>query len=225
MKQTVKGINLLPKQYIQEQKIKRWKYIGGCALAVECLIFIAIAVIPPKVKIQKQQVTLDALQVQLDDPKYEGVNKAIADLEKARNDLAVWTKKYGTLKSPSFISARILDSMTARVPSGTVINNIKISPLDGTTGGVVSVEGTALDYGAAFSYVTVLENAYGSENVSFTVNRQEVQGEEKISLIQYTITVNVAGESLTPEDAAGTTETAEQTAEGNAEGTDGGQTS
>lgn len=223
MKQTVKGINLLPKQYIQEQKIKRWKYIGGYVLAVECLVFVAIAIIPPKVKIQKQQSTLDALQVQLNDPKYEGVNKAIADLEKARNNLAVWTEKYSTLKRPSFISARVLDSMTARVPSGVTINSLKISPLDGTTGGAISVEGTAIDYGSVFSYVTVLENAYGSENVSFTVNRQEVQGEEQISVVQYTITVNVAGESLAPESAEG--ETAQQTAEGNEEDIDGGQTS
>lgn len=221
MKQTVKGINLLPKQYIQEQKIRRIKYIVGCVLAVECVVFIAAIVIPPKVKINGQQKELDALQVQLDDPKYEGVNKAISDLEKARNNLAAWTAKYSTLKNPSFISARILDSITARIPSGVVINNLTVSPVSETTGGVVSIGGTALDYGSAFSYVTILENTYGSENVSFTVNRQEVQGEEERTLVQYTITVNIPGESLVPE----TAEEAVVAAEENPEETDGGQAS
>lgn len=231
MKQTVKGINLLPKQYIQEQKIKKYEYIAGCILVAECLLFISAFVVPPKIKIQKQQGALDALQVQLDDPKYEGVNKAIADLQKARNDLQIWTEKYSTLKSPNFISARILDSVTARVPSGVSIDGLTLSPGENTTGGVVSINGIANDYGSAFSYVTIMENTYGSENVSFTVDRQEQQqGEETKTYIAYTVTINVKGTELVPAEEAATGETAEvATDEGTGESadavTDGGQTS
>lgn len=191
MKAATKKINLLPAAYSREQQSRIYKYIGVGALVVECIVFVIGVVILPRIKLTKQQAVLDALQITLNDAKYEEVDEMMHLLEAAQGDLKLWTEKYNALKKPDFISERILDSLTASVPKGVVIQSLSLSADEGMLGGTIDLAGVAPSYNAVLSYVATLESKYGSDYVSFTADKEE---KEKTSYYNYTIAINSLGE-------------------------------
>ncbi len=192
MQQYIKKINLIPRQYIRAQKIKKYKYIGSSILIVESVLFVILLVMPARVKLQKEQLSLNTLQMQLTETKYQEVAQVMSDLEKAQVELQIWQEKYNALKKPNFVSVRELDTITAHVPNGLIIGLMKLAPSEEAVGGVIYLEGIAMDYNTLFSYVTVLENTYGNAHISFTTEQKE---SEEGKYQYYTITIPI-GEVL-----------------------------
>lgn len=185
MKAKVKGINLLPKEYIQAEKVKMIQMLVGGVLILEVFAFIGGVVIPPKVEAKRVEIRLDDIALKLNDKRYEDVNKTIQALETAKAEVAEWVTKYGDLKQENFISARVLDSLTARLPMGMAIENIAITLGEGTnTEKNIAIQGTADKLENVFSYATLLESVYGVGTVYY-------QGSVDKDLGTCTYTLNV----------------------------------
>lgn len=197
-----KQINLLPEQYVHEQKYKKWRYIIATAGLVEGLIFVMGFLVNPRVELQKQQVRLTSLQNQLAQPQYKEIKGIMDDLSTRRADLKKWEKQYNALKGTDLISGRILDGLTARVPYGVMINTLTLAKIEG--GYEVEIEGNALNYEGVCQYVTTLGEVYERKNIKFTINNEEETSEE---LLCYTVQIrpqiNDAADNLNDSKEAG----------------------
>jgi len=80
MSSGVKGINLLPKEYIVEQKINFYEKIIGGVLALELACFVTFVALPPKQEVMRTAQLLEERKAQLNSSKYAEVNKALEDL-------------------------------------------------------------------------------------------------------------------------------------------------
>lgn len=166
-----KGINLLPKEYILEEKFRLYRMIGTGVIVAEVIIFVLLFAIPPKQEIKKLDNTLDNLTIALSDEKFKDVNKTLADLEAAKTELDAWMLQYKDLKETDFISSRVLDTLTSRLPEGVHIDSMKLTPLERSEGSatpeVVTITGTASNLTEIVTYGTILENTYGDNTVVF----------------------------------------------------------
>lgn len=217
MKSRVKGINLLPNEYIQEQKIRNYQILTVWVLLFEVILFVCIVAIPPKFEVITVQEDLDQVTLELTDPKFQGVNQAIKDLETVTVDLENWKNKYKTLKKPNFISARTLDTLTARLPRGVAINTMTLGTAE-AEGNSIKIVGSAKSFEQAYNYITTLEMNYTSYYMVHNVEKDDTTGEYKYEV---TISVPVAQTEVVEETpVAG--EIAEQSQLPIAEQTDGG---
>ena len=170
MKARVKGINLLPKEYIQAEEVKFIQMIVGAVLLLEVLVFIGVVAIPPKIEMKQVQEQLNEVSSKLNDSRFADVNKTIQELETAKVEVEQWVTKYGDLKSENFVSARVLDSLTARLPIGAAIEKITIKPESAEGSNEqkeITIEGTINELDAIINYVTVVESTYGTGNVYY----------------------------------------------------------
>lgn len=168
MKAKVKGINLLPKEYIQAEKVRMIQMLVGGILMLEVFAFIGGVAIPPKLEAKRVQVRLDDVSLKLNDPRFADVNKTIQALEGAKVEVEEWVAKYGNLKQENFISTRVLDSLTARLPIGMAIDKISISPGESSNAGkAITIAGSADQIENIISYVTLLEGVFGTGTVYY----------------------------------------------------------
>lgn len=187
MKAKVKGINLLPKEYIQAEKVRMIQMLVGGVLILEVFAFIGGAVIPPKLEAKSVEARLDDIALKLNDERYADVNKTIQALETAKAEVAEWVAKYGNLKQENFVSARILDSLTARIPMGMAIENIAITLGEGAnTEKNIAIQGTADKLETVFSYATLLEGVYGVGTVYY-----EGSIDKELGTCRYTLNVKI----------------------------------
>ena len=217
MRARVKGINLLPKEYIQAEQIRVIQMIISLALVLEVLAFIVGIAMPPKAEVEQVQQQLDKISSKLNDSRFADVNKTIQELEAAKVEVEQWVAKYGDLKSENFIGARVLDSLTARLPIGMAIERINIKPADaeGSNGSKeIIIEGTSNKLEAILNYVTILESIYGVGTVYYdgSYDKEILAYKYKLD-IKIPVTVKATEESAPVEGAAqdGTTPPVEQT--------------
>lgn len=170
MRAKIKGINLLPKEYIQAEKVRMIQMLVGGVLILEVFAFIGGVVIPPKAEAQRLQVELDEVSLKLNDSRFADVNKTIQALEVAKAEVEEWVTKYGNLKQENFVSARVLDSLTARLPIGMAIDKINIVSGEKESNKVekeIVIEGSSEQLGTIINYVTVLEGVFGTGTVYY----------------------------------------------------------
>lgn len=217
MRARVKGINLLPKEYIQAEQIRVIQMIISLALVLEVLAFIVGIAMPPKAEVEQVQQQLDKISSKLNDSRFADVNKTIQELEAAKAEVEQWVAKYGDLKSENFIGARVLDSLTARLPIGMAIEKINIKPADaeGSNGNKeIIIEGTSNKLESILNYVTILESIYGVGTVYYEGSYEKEILAYKYKLdIKIPVTVKATEESAPVEGAApdGTTPPVEGT--------------
>ena len=208
MRAKVKGINLLPKEYIQAEKVKMIQMIVGGVVILEVFAFIGGVALPPKIEAKQVQAELDEVSLKLNDSRFADVNKTIQELETAKVEVEEWVTKYGDIKKENFISSRVLDSLTARLPFGMAIDKIEIKPEgEASSGKEIVIEGSANSIEAIINYVTVIESVYGTGTVSYEGFANEELGVYKYKLdVKIPVKVEVTPETTTPP-SDGTTET------------------
>ena len=113
MKAKAKGINLLPKEYIKEQKIKLYKQIGAVVVALEAVCFVAFIAVPPKQELKQTQQTLDEKRAIVTSERYAGVSKTLEELDQARAEMASWQEAYSQIKHTNYISGELLDELVS----------------------------------------------------------------------------------------------------------------
>ncbi len=183
MKVTVKGINLLPKEYIQAQQAKRIRIIVGALVLLEACLFIGVIAIPPKNKISNLEKEVEYVIQETKADKFKDVNKTIEELEIAKKGVQEWVDKYGNIKKENIISVRMLDSLTSRVPVGVTLLRIEILPSEEEfTKATIDI--TLSGYTEAIhSYMNVVESIYGRGNVELTSKVDEKTGVVESELI------------------------------------------
>ncbi len=189
MRARIKGINLLPKEYIQAEKVRMIKMLVGGVLILEVFAFIGGVAIPPKVEAQRLQVELDEVSLKLNDSRFADVNKTIQALEVAKAEVEEWVTKYGNLKQENFVSARVLDSLTARLPMGMVIDKINIVLGENTKNKKekeIIIEGSSEKLGTIINYVTVLEGVFGTGTVYY-----EGAYSKELDVFQYKLDIKI----------------------------------
>lgn len=170
MRARVKGINLLPKEYIQAEKVRLIQMIVGGVIILEVVAFIGGVAIPPKIEAKQVQAQLDDVSLKLNDSRFADVNKTIQELDAAKAEVEQWVTKYGDLKKENFIGAQVLDSLTARLPIGLAIDKITIVPegSEGANSGKsIKLEGSANLIESIINYVTTIESIYGTGTVYY----------------------------------------------------------
>ena len=194
MRSRTNKINLLPKAYIQAEKIRMRLMIIGSVLALEIAIFITFIAIPPKTEIQRTIERLDEISLALNDSRFADVNQMNQQLEDAKVELSEWAEKYSSLKQENFISKRVLDSLLSRVPIHLTLNKLCILPESQEVSRLektISIEGTSQDMISVLNYVTIIEGVYGVG----TTNYEAGYNEER-SLYEYNIHVVIPVKQL-----------------------------
>lgn len=191
MKANVKGINLLPKEYIRAQQIRFFKMIGAGILMVEIVGFISFVVIPPKLEAKALQIRLDEITLEITDPRFSNVNQTIQKLEDTKMEVEDWLLKYGHLNKENFVSVKALDSLTARVPLGVTINGITMTPEASDASEYVqrtiAIRGTATQLVSVINYIAVIESIYGVGSVTY-----QATYDEGLAAYDYTMEVKIA---------------------------------
>lgn len=182
----VKGINLLPKEYLIAQRIVFYQKIISVAVVLEVLCFVGFVAMPPKKEVRETQDQLLALQSQMNSERYAGVNKTLNELETAKANIEKWMAQYTEIKMDGYISDGLLDQLVARIPAGTVINNLSINDAeaaqDGTSTKTITLQGESEGFEQAISYLSVLETIFSPESITHTIS----QGKEGV---QYTFEI------------------------------------
>lgn len=207
----VRGINLLPQQYIQEQNVRHHQLIGLSILCLETLIFVGAIAIPPQFTIMKQNERLNELNYVISDTKFNEVNEAMSTLSNLEKEVELWREKHKSLKQGEFVNRQTLDKITSRVPSDMSINSLTFN--EDNEGRKIVIEGKADDGSSVLSYIAIIEALYGTNNVTFdtgfdfsqesvgyaisisipqeeTVEIEEVAGTEEVANIQETAPAN-----------------------------------
>ncbi len=194
MKTRVKGINLLPREYIIAEKIKLGQMIISAALALEVVCFVAFFAIPPKQEIEATRQELEAKQREVVSDKYAGVNKTLNDLEVAKADMTKWNNEYHTIKQESYINGQLLDELVGRVPRGVNISMLSIdNPTPDSTGAVtrtLSIDAQSNTFMQSLNFVSVLETLFPAESIIHETNPNEETGKYDL---QITIKLVISG--------------------------------
>ncbi len=173
-KAKVRGINLLPRKYIQAEETKRKHIIVGTIVILETCLFIGTVVLPPKIELGMIRSSLEQKKIETQSERFIEVNKIIEELAYAKQEVKEWIDRYGGIKTENFVGAKVLDSLTSRVPNGVVLDRISISP--GSKQGAedtININCTARDSILVMNYATILESVYGRGTVTYTLDLDE----------------------------------------------------
>lgn len=215
-KTKIKGINLLPREYIQAEQAKRMQMIVGAVVLLETCLFVGVVAIPPKLELNRLQTTLEQKTAETQDERFVDVNKTIEELELAKQEVNDWVEKYGGIKAENFVGAKVLDGLTSRIPMGVVLNTVSIVPAqDGGTEDTISIGCTSTDSVTTMNYITILESMYGRGTVSYSSSLDE---ETKLYTAEINVTIPKEIEVVEEVPVEG-----EAAAEGTEEGADSGE--
>lgn len=173
MKYRTNGINLLPKEYVKAARINFYQKVIGAVLAIEVALFIFKVALPPQYEMQNLQIQLDDAYVRLNDERFNNVNQTIKKLDEAKVDIQNWMDTYGSLKNDNFVSAALLDTLTARLPIGATLNKISIVPSTAHVGeevqnATIAIEGSSEALAPFMNYLTIIETLYNPINLQHT---------------------------------------------------------
>ena len=190
-KEKIKGINLLPNEYIVEQKVSFYQKIALVVAAVEVVCFVAFVAVPPKRELTRTQNELQQKKEQLKSDKYAGVNKTLNDLETAKADIKNWMNAYDEIKIRDFINSEMLDELTMQVPEGMTITKMSIEDVQQLKNGCktekLEIEGHAEYFDQIIGYMGILETLFPSEAIGY-----ETSYDEKIQKQTCKITVELS---------------------------------
>lgn len=211
MKAGIKKINLLPKEYINAQKVRRIQLAVIGAVILEVVVFVGGIVLPPKMEAQEVMAELDEVSAQLTDERFADVNQKIKELEDMKVEVEAWNDKYEEIKEENFVSKRIIDSLLTRVPVGLSVNTLQISKESDDGGKQILLTGTAEEAVSVMNYTTIIEGVFG-----FGTAKGQFEFDKEKQLYTYTIEVKMAEEVVEEtveeageEGAQDTTESAE----------------
>ncbi len=186
MKTKVRGINLLPKEYIRAQKVKKYILIAAMLILLECLVFIVTVVMPPiSLKKHEENVLLE-LEIMKNDVRFSEVNQILKQLEGHRTELKVWSDQYHTFKQNDFIHTALLDSLIARLPAGMSINQLEL--ISGEQ--KISIAGKTNTIEDLLNYVVILESLFRQAQIEFNVSEAQ-KGEQVTRGKQSTFTLTL----------------------------------
>ncbi len=194
MKVKEKVINLLPKVYRQAEKVKRRFIITSGLLVLEVIGFMSFVVIPPKHEILETQKQLEQLTEKINNETFSKERLMLQQLEMTQEDVNAWRTLYNKLKHESFVSSYVLEGLVSWVPLEVTINQLTIMPEVGEDGGLVKtirIEGIARAVLSVLNYITVIEENFGLETISYEVT----DGEEGIGC-HYIIHITIPVESV-----------------------------
>jgi Tfp pilus assembly protein PilN len=207
MKPKVRGINLLPKEYIQAQNIKKYILIATALLLLESMVFIVAVVLPPLFHKEYEEKVLLELELMKGNPRFSEVNEVLKQLGVAKGDLESWTNQYHTLDQKDFIHTELLDSLTAGLPEGMTIDQLSVASGEKT----INLTGKSSTVEEVLNYVVVLESIFKQAEIAFDVSEGEAEQEGTLKTqCNYTVTLTMPGE---PEKEKAKEVTAEETTE------------
>lgn len=213
MKVGVKKINLVPKEYLQAQKVRNIQLAVIAVLVLEVGGFVGKVVLPPKLEAQEVMARLDEVSAELTDSRFADVNQKIKALEDVKIELEEWNDKYKEIKEENFVSKRIIDSLLTRVPVGLSVSTLTISKDSEKEGKQIILTGTAQEAISIMNYNTIIEGVFG-----FGTTHEEFELDKEKGYYTYTITI-ITPEEVVAEETTDTTSdtTTEETVEANEE--------
>jgi Tfp pilus assembly protein PilN len=199
MKPKVRGINLLPKEYVQAQNIKKYILIATALILVESMIFIGAVVLPPLFHKAYEEKVLLELELMKGNPRFSEVNEVLKQLEVASAELTNWTEQYQSLEQKDFIHTELLDSLTARLPVGITIDQLDVTSNEKN----INLKGKSNTVEEVLNYVVVLESIFKQADIEFDVSEGEkTQQDTPKTQSTYTITITMAAEVAEEEGTA-----------------------
>lgn len=184
MKSKKREINLLPMEYIQAEKLKKYRVMGIVLLVLECLLFVFMVVRPTFNHKQYEEQVLGELERMLAHTKFQAVNQTLEELNEAERELGLWGEQYALFKKRDWINTALLDSLTARMPAGVTINSLQIS--DGDL--KVEISGLTRSSEQLLNYIVILENTFKSAKIEFDILEGTSDASER-DYLTYHITV------------------------------------
>lgn len=161
-----KPVNLLPKEYRQTQKNKKWKAVIVLLMSVEVMAYIGEVVIKTQLEKRRVNQQLERVTSELLDGRYDTIYAMHQTLENEKQELAKWEACYQKLMSVCDKSSNRLVKLLTRVPKGVYINHLSIETQEDETEYGILVEGTAECSQSIINYQAFLEEVFGMRKVT-----------------------------------------------------------
>lgn len=179
MSNSIKGINLLPNEYVMARKINFIEKVVGSLCVLELVCFVGFVALPPKQELKRTALELEQKKAQANSEKYAEVNKALGELDQTKEDIKSWTKAYQDIKVKGFIGDELLDELVSRIPVGVYITQLKITD-DAEQAGtkVIEIDGKCEATEIANSYFAYLETIFKGSEIESKASSGEGESEE-----------------------------------------------
>ena len=161
-----KPVNLLPKDYRQMQKNRKWKVIIVLMMSLEVIAYIGQVIIRTQMEKTKITEQLERATSELFDSRYDEIYAMHRALENEKQELVKWEACYQKLMSAHDESSNRLVKLLARVPKGVYINRLSIEEQRDDKENIMFVEGTAESSQSIINYEALLEEIFGMRKVT-----------------------------------------------------------
>lgn len=188
-------INLLPKSYLREIRIKKYLMLASIGLIAECILFMMLFIYPSKMALKHSVEGLDIVSEGLENESLSEVNRMAKQLENTKEEVEEWQEKYKKLQEDQWIGKSLLDSLVGRVPIGIHINHMKLiaKQKENDDDHLIELEGNMDDMTQLLNYIMVLEGVFGVQQVSYEV---QYKGERELYEYSMKIEMTKAEETL-----------------------------
>lgn len=181
----MQNINLLSGEYIGAQRNKLLKTILGIGLAIE-LGITGIIALQPLQELRSKEEYLVEVDERLNNPKFNEVKDTQVQLQKVKADYEDWSNKLSQIKTSSFVSGAVLDTLLGNIPVGVTIDYLQIEENS------ILMKGKTTNTFSARGYISRLQNIYLEANMTFEL--EEIQGGTTYSPFNIEIVFEEAGQ-------------------------------
>jgi Tfp pilus assembly protein PilN len=193
----LKDINLMPREYILEEKRKKFQAIFltlGCSFL---LLVISGISLPFKIINNKTQ-ELKKLNSLILDSKYEVISEVHKQLKQKNEELKSMQKLENEIKKESIVSIKVLDLLTGYLPSEMYFQKLIVD----NNNKVIKIEGNAGKAEHVSEYVVQLSNLPFVEKVEMKTSTEEVKSKNNFSdkafdglqVVKYEVTLQMRNE-------------------------------
>lgn len=182
-----KPVNLLPKEYRQLQKNKKWKAVIVLMMSLEVMAYIGEVVIKTQLEKRRVNQQLERVTSELLDSRYDTIYAMHQTLENEKQELDKWEACYEKLMSTCDESSNHLVKLLTRVPKGVYINHLSIEAQGDETENGILVEGTAECSQSIINYQAFLEEVFGMRKVTCLL-----EWDMSLQLYEYKIEIMMA---------------------------------
>lgn len=190
-------MNLLPKDYRQMQKNRKWKVVIVLMMSLEVIAYIGQVIIRTQMERTKVTEQLERMTSELLDSRYDEIYAMHRALENEKQELVKWEACYQKLMSAHDESSNRLVKLLARVPKGVYINHLSIEEQRDDKENSILVEGIAESSQSIINYEALLEEIFGMRKVTCLL-----EWDARLQLYDYKIEIisNKLGEEISCEE-------------------------
>lgn len=184
----MKRINLLPAEYIKEQKIRYYVKLGIILVIIECLGGVYVA-ITPLLELNKEAIRKAEVEKKLNNEAFSEVYEINTALDEVEKKVIAWGNNLTSMEKEAFISTALLDTLLSSVPLGVTIDTLDIQEETQT----IDLAGRTTNHFTTMGYISYLQSLYPMGKLTFEIGESEDESIYRTFTIKLELPIPVEG--------------------------------